>query len=124
MQNLPKSERLHGRDCLSRLFGEGGKGSAGKVFARAIPGGDGAVRIAAVAGRKLGCAVVRNRMRRRLRAAYRTRKERVPGGWDFVLVARTGLLEAAWQDLARDVILAMERAVSDYSGQRRQGPNR
>jgi ribonuclease P protein component len=34
-------------------------------------------------------------MKRRLRELWRTRLERVPGGCDYVLVVRPGLIEAA-----------------------------
>lgn len=124
MENLPRSERLRGRDIVGRLFDKGSRGMAGRVLVRALPNDSAATRIAAVAGKKLGGAPERNRMRRRLRAAFRTQKVSLPPGWDFALVARAGLLETKWRDLTRDVALAMERAVTDYSGPRppRQTP--
>lgn len=123
MQDFPKARRLCSRDSITQLFQEGAKGSAGKILVRALPAPDGAAgRVAAVAGKKLGCAVVRNRMRRRLRAAYRTGKEKLPEGWDMALVARPGLLEAAWQDVKRDMELAAARAVKDFSGRRPSPP--
>lgn len=42
-----------------------------------------------------GTAVQRNRIKRRLRELWRTRLEDVPGGCDYVLVVRPGLIEAA-----------------------------
>jgi ribonuclease P protein component len=41
-----------------------------------------------------GSAVERNRVKRRLREAWRERLERVPGGRDYVLIARPALGEA------------------------------
>ena len=35
----------------------------------------------------LGCAVVRNRVRRRLREIYRLNEDRLTAGWDVVVVA-------------------------------------
>ena len=65
---------------------------------------------------KLGHAVVRNRVRRRLREVYRLNRERVKPGVDIVIVARSrcvgaefGKLESAYLDAcARLGILAEE----------------
>jgi ribonuclease P protein component len=40
-----------------------------------------------------GSAVQRNRVKRRLREVWRARLERIPGGRDYVLVARPALAE-------------------------------
>lgn len=38
--------------------------------------------------KKIGTAVSRNRCKRIIRAAYRSLEATVPGGWDFIFVAR------------------------------------
>lgn len=45
-------------------------------------------------GRKLGGAVVRNRVRRRLREALRVMAPSFQPGWDVLIIARPGLVEA------------------------------
>lgn len=122
MEDLPRDRRLRGREGVGRLFTDGARGSAGRVAARALPNGLGYSRLAAVAGKSLGNAVKRNRLRRLLRAAFRLQRERLPAGWDFALIARPGLLEATWLDLKRDAALAAERATRAASGPRRPGP--
>ncbi|MDR1744495.1 MAG: ribonuclease P protein component [Planctomycetota bacterium] len=114
MQNLPKERRLRGRERMGEIFASGSHAAVGTVLARALPCPDGQGRMAAVAGKKLGGAVRRNRMRRRLRAAFRMHRERLPEGWDYALVARKGLLEAAWQDLVRDMDTAVRKAVASF----------
>ncbi len=114
MQTLPKQERLRGGKAISRLFERGSRGSSKTVTALALPAGEGAApRVAFIAGKKLGCAVLRARMRRRLRSAYRTQKDELalPAGIELALVAKKGVLEARWPDLMNDVKRAARRAV-------------
>lgn len=122
MEDLPREERLRGRDRIGEIFRDGTRASAGVIAARALRNPAGATRFAAIAGKAVGNAVKRNRMRRRLRAAYRTRKDAMPSGWDMVLMARPGLLEATWEQVCRDAALAAERAVRGGSGPRRSTP--
>lgn len=49
-------------------------------------------RLGITAGKKLGCAVNRNRAKRVLTAAFRECAVNIPKGYDFVLVARTRIL--------------------------------
>ena len=55
---------------------------------------DGPVRIGFAVPRGTGSAVVRNRVKRRLREAWRARLVHIPAGRDYVLIARPGLAEA------------------------------
>jgi len=52
-------------------------------------------RIGFAVPRAAGSAVERNRIKRRLREVWRERLERVPEGYDYVLIVRPGLVEAA-----------------------------
>ena len=44
-------------------------------------------------GKKVGCAVLRNRAKRIIRQAYRENEELFPKGYDIVVVARAGAAE-------------------------------
>ncbi len=52
-------------------------------------------RLGLAVPRGVGTAVVRNRVKRRLRELWQARAETVPAGCDYVLVVRPGLAEAA-----------------------------
>lgn len=110
-ETLPRVERLRERDRIDELFRCGRVGVVRRVLARAMPNGLPHSRVAVVAGKASGNAVVRNRLRRRLRAAYRLQKESLPPGWDFVLLARRGLFEAAADEVTADVREAILKAV-------------
>jgi ribonuclease P protein component len=61
----------------------------------------GPARVAVVAGRKVGPAVLRNRAKRRLRAALQ--QVDLPAGFDLVVVARSGALTEPFPALVEQV---------------------
>ena len=56
--------------------------------------GEGEPRLGLAVPKASGSAVVRNRMKRQLREAWRARLDRVTPGRDYVLIVRPGLAEA------------------------------
>ncbi|MEG1999815.1 MAG: ribonuclease P protein component [Evtepia sp.] len=53
---------------------------------------------------KLGNAVVRNKLRRRLREAYRTHETQYVAGYDIVVVARRKAVFGRYTELVRDLL--------------------
>jgi ribonuclease P protein component len=71
--------------------------------------------------KKVGGAVVRNRVRRRLRALTAGLDPvQVQPGFDYVLIARTGAIGRAFADLKADLDLAL-LCVHQAPGQKRRG---
>ncbi len=56
-------------------------------------------RVGITTGKRLGKAVVRNRVRRRLREVYRLNEEKFQPGWDIVVVARSKTIAADFKSL-------------------------
>ncbi len=67
-------------------------------------------RVGVTVGKKLGHAVVRNRIRRRLREVYRLNEERFAPGWDIVVVARHRCLTADFGRLTQAYLSLAEKA--------------
>ncbi len=67
-------------------------------------------RVGITVGRKLGHAVVRNRVRRRLREVYRLNEERFQPGWDIVVVARHKAITADFQSLTEGYLTLARKA--------------
>ena len=67
-------------------------------------------RVGVTVGKKLGHAVVRNRVRRRLREVYRLNEARFAPGWDIVVVARSRCIKADFQKLTQAYLSLAEKA--------------
>ena len=67
-------------------------------------------RVGVTVGKKLGHAVVRNRVRRRLREVYRLNEERFAPGWDIVVVARSRCISADFGKLTQAYLSLAENA--------------
>ena len=61
-------------------------------------------RLGLTTGTKLGHAVVRNRVRRRLREIYRLQGHRLSPGYDIVVVARVRAVYSRYAELERDFL--------------------
>ena len=67
-------------------------------------------RVGITVSKKLGHAVVRNRVRRRLREVYRLHEERFSPGWDIVVVARSRAIKAPFDTLTESYLSLAEKA--------------
>ena len=67
-------------------------------------------RVGVTAGKKLGHAVVRNRIRRRVREVYRLNEFRFQPGWDIVVVIRSRALHAGFDELTRAYLSLARKA--------------
>jgi ribonuclease P protein component len=67
-------------------------------------------RFAFVVGRKIGKAVIRNRLKRQLRAAVHHRLASLAGGADVVVIAHAPAASATYQELAGGLDELFEKA--------------
>ncbi len=67
-------------------------------------------RVGITVSKKLGHAVVRNRVRRRLREIYRLNEAAFRPGWDIVVVARSRAIAAPFRELTDAYLSLAEKA--------------
>ena len=89
---------------FKRAYARGRTAAGGLLAVYVRPNRSGNNRLGITVGSKLGCAVVRNRVRRRLREAYRLHETGLASGFDVVLVARSRAVGAAYWDLEREML--------------------
>jgi ribonuclease P protein component len=67
-------------------------------------------RVGITVSKKLGHAVVRNRVRRRLREVYRLNEDLFQSGWDVVVVARSRCIEGDFQSITQAYLALAAKA--------------
>ena len=91
--------RLTGDKQFSRIRGEGESAANRFLVIRFLSNGLDRSRIGFLVSRRIGNAVVRNKVKRRLREAVRLAP--VKPGWDAVFIARKGAERAEYHELKR-----------------------
>jgi len=101
--SFPKEVRLRRRSEFLRVQDKGHKVTADCLLCLVLPNGraDGVTRLGLTVSTKVGPAVVRNRIRRRLRELFRVKKATLPKGLDMVFIARSSAAEADFARLAK-----------------------
>jgi len=66
-------------------------------------------RLGLTVGTKVGKAVRRNKVRRRIREAYRIHEDQMRTGWDIVVVARTRAAFATYERLERELLKLLDK---------------
>lgn len=109
---LPAAERLRANPLFKQVFHEGRSYAEPLVVLHLLKLPDSPARREAgfSVSKKVGVAVVRNRVRRRLREAVRLLLPELPRGFRAVIVARPAAAQANYADLAACLRRAFTRA--------------
>ena len=107
------------RQALDDVRRRGRWGHSGPVSVRFDP--DQAAHLFAFAiGRRVGSAVVRNRIRRRMRAIIAGEQARLPRG-TYLFSAKPDIVELTFEEMRNAMISALERATRTRAGVRPTG---
>jgi ribonuclease P protein component len=97
---VERGHRLRGAGAFAAVRDRRASAVSGPLRVQVAPNGRGIARVGFVVPRSVGGAVVRNRVRRRLRALMRARLD-AHAGLDVVVAARGGAATEAWASLER-----------------------
>lgn len=82
----------------------------GKLFSvHALPNGLGKPRLGLSVSKKVGSAVTRNGVRRRLKEIFRSSEGGLPENLDFVVSARPASAEASYQELSDEFLRSLSK---------------
>ena len=89
---------------FKRLYNKGNSAASKCVVIYCIRNNKAENQLGVTVSTKLGCAVQRNRIRRRLKEVYRLNEQSLRKGYNIVLVARLRSRYAGWNELESSVI--------------------
>ena len=103
-ERFPKSARLRRRGEFLRVQDGGRKIHTDSFLVFVLPQREpGPMRIGITASRKLGGAVVRNRVKRLVREAFRRHKLLFPAGLDVAFIAKKNAVEVEYDQVVREI---------------------
>lgn len=113
-ERLRRMQRLRSPRDFQRVRAQGRRVSGAVLLlgyvARSEPDDSGVTRIGFSVSRRVGGAVARNRVKRRLREVIRRKLARIAPGYDLVITARPGAADARMETLEQDVAVLLARA--------------
>ena len=120
---MQRWRRISGQKRHSQIHREGSSAANRLLVIRYLANGLDHSRFAYVVSKRVGNAVVRNRVKRRLREAVRIRS--LNGGWDAVFIGRRGIERATFREVDRAVgnLLRRSRITGDAFREAQGGPN-
>jgi ribonuclease P protein component len=114
---FPRNIRLLRHADFQRVYKQGRRHFAANMTVFYLPRAEGReMRIGFTVSRALGGAVVRNRMRRRLREAVRIQEKPITAAMDIVINPKKSLLHAPFSDLQEEVRRAFELIQNWFNG--------
>lgn len=114
MFELKKSEIVRGKKDFQKVYSQGKSYADKNIVLYVLHDEKYNGKVGFAAGKKLGCAVVRNRVKRLLREAYRLCKNKISGDCAIILVGRKNLTESKSDDAIKSLANLLRRAgISD-----------
>jgi ribonuclease P protein component len=106
---FPKHFRLLRRAEFRRVYEQGQRRSASLCTVFLLSNGLEHSRLGITVTGKVGKAVMRNRLKRRLREVFRMHRPEIAPGWDIVVNPRAQVAEARFEKLTQEFLRLMPK---------------
>ena len=113
---MNRESRLRERERFEQVRRKGSCWTDRLIVLCALPNGLPRSRFGFSVSRRVGNAVVRNRLKRRLREVVRLQHQGIAVGWDVVFIARPPIARADYREIERAVGRLLRQAGLVLSG--------
>ncbi|WP_025027513.1 ribonuclease P protein component [Caldalkalibacillus mannanilyticus] len=108
---MEKSHRLQKNEHFQHVFKRGSSIANRQLVLYYMPNPDTPeFRLGISVSKKIGHAVIRNKIKRLLKEAVRAEKDRIPKGYDFILIVRKPAADLGLEELQSSVIHLLKKA--------------
>ena len=108
---MKRHQRLRTAADFAQVRARAGRGWSNPLLVVYVaPNEQDYVRVGITVSRRVGNAVVRNRVRRRVREALRARVQQLTQGTDVLVIARPALAHAGWSELCNALDEVLRRS--------------
>lgn len=106
---MRKTLSITRNSLFRRLYSKGKSAASYDIIIYTLANKSGGNRLGITVSTKIGSAVVRNRIRRRLREAYRSVENNIPSGVNMVIVARTAAKDKPMPQLRETLVKLLKK---------------
>ncbi|HEY4739199.1 MAG: ribonuclease P protein component [Candidatus Acidiferrales bacterium] len=111
-QDYPRANRLIRRGEFDAVYREGRRRSSQSFVVFFRSNGRQISRFGMSVKKALGVAVVRNRIRRRIREILRLHRQEIASGWDIVIHPRASVAKAEFASLEKELLRTLPPGAS------------
>lgn len=106
---MQKKYRLKGRKVFNFILNKG-KTVPTKSFVLIYAPSKYSVRVGFIVSKKIGKAVVRNKMRRRLRESFRSLIPNIEQNYNYIIIARQNIVNLTFNEITQNLKWALKKA--------------
>lgn len=108
---MQRTHRLTNRDDFKKVYRRGKSVANRQFVVYSFPRrNEEPFRMGVSISKKIGNAVVRNRLKRQLKEIVRLRKDEIADGYDFIIIVRKGALSLDYHAMEKSVFHVLRRA--------------
>jgi len=107
---MRKTLSITRNSLFRRLYAKGKTVSSFDMVVYTLPNRSGGNRLGITVSAKIGKAVIRNRIRRRIKEAYRTVESHIPSGINMVIVARSAAKNRKMPEIRENLVMLLKKS--------------
>ena len=107
---LSKEYRLTRRNQFTYVYKKGESSPAKNLILIYVKSKSNSLKVGFSVSKKIGNSVVRNKVKRRLREAFRTRLQNIQVGYNYIVIARQGIVENSYKEIANSLEYVLKKS--------------